>query len=205
MRNELFDVVASRREILTRVEVIRMLNEMFADTGSHRKAKVGVDVDFADSGFRGFAELIFGNADSVFQVAAVVVDDFDVFGNDRGRAVKDNREAGDFLFDFFENVKAQFGRFKNAGFGIARALFGREFECAVAGADSDCQRVATGLFDELEIWCSALCPRQRKLRLRRPRADRVRLRQQRRVHVRIQRLLWSFRCFRQTDNASRRT
>ena len=148
VRDEFFDVCATRSEILARVKVVGVLHEVFADTGSHGKAQVGVDVDFADCGARCFAELSFRNADCVFKCAAVVVDDFNVFGNDGACAVENNREARDSLFDFGENVKAQFRRFKNAGFGVAGALFGREFECAVAGADSDSQGIATCLCDE---------------------------------------------------------
>ena len=127
VRNEFFDISATGREVLARVKVFGILHEVFADTCSQSEAEVGVDIDFADSRFSRFAELVFGNADCVFEFAAVVVDDFNIL-RDNGRcAVKNNRETGDLFFDFGKNVKAKFGRFKNAGFGVAGALFRREF------------------------------------------------------------------------------
>ena len=51
--------------------------------------------------------------------------------------MKNYREAGKTLFDFFENVEAELG-----------LLTGLELVCAVAGADSDCKRVNAGPFHE---------------------------------------------------------
>ena len=91
--DEFFDVRAAGREILARVKVVGMLHEVFTNTSRQSKAQVRVDIDFADCGLCSFAELVFGNADSVFELSAVIVDDFDIFGDNGACAVKDNREG----------------------------------------------------------------------------------------------------------------
>ena len=45
----LLHVLAGRLQILTRIEVSRMLSKMLADSSSHSQTRVGVDVDLADS------------------------------------------------------------------------------------------------------------------------------------------------------------
>ena len=62
--------------------------------------------------------------------------------------MQNNREAGQTAGDLFENVKAQ-GRRNENTVSIAGALLGLELVSAVACADSDGQRVAAGLGDEL--------------------------------------------------------
>ncbi len=105
--DELFDIVAPRSDVLAGIKMFGMSLEVFADTSGHSEAEVGVDVNFADSGLRGFAELVFRNANGVVEFAVIVVDNFDVLRNNGGSAVEDNRELRDFLFDFGEDVEAQ--------------------------------------------------------------------------------------------------
>ena len=68
------------------------------------------------------------------------VDLFYAVLSNAGSAVKNDREFGKPLFDFFENVETERGRNKDA-VRIACALCGGEFVCAVRRADSDCERV----------------------------------------------------------------
>ena len=74
------NVVATGSDILTRIEMFGMRHEVFTNTGSHCKSKVGVNVDFANCRFRRFTELIFGNAYCVTEFAAIVVDDLTYCG-----------------------------------------------------------------------------------------------------------------------------
>ena len=136
MLDEFADVVASRRDVLARIEVLGMLLEVLADARRHGEAQVGVDVDLADGRLRRFSQLILGNAYGVGEIAVVVVDDLDVLGNDGRGAVQHDGEARQALFDFREDVEAQFGRHEHA-VGVLRALLGLELESAVARADGD--------------------------------------------------------------------
>ena len=127
-------------QVLARIEVFRMLGHVLADTGGHSQADIGVDVDLANGHGSSLAELVFRNADSVSQVAAVGVDDLDVFRNDGGSTVEYDREARQAFGNFFENVEAQCRRYENALF-IPCALGRREFVSAVARADGNCQGI----------------------------------------------------------------
>ena len=62
--------------------------------------------------------------------------------------MQNDREAGQTAGGLFEDVKAQ-GRRNENTVSIAGALLGLELVSAVACADSDGQRVAAGLGDEL--------------------------------------------------------
>ena len=115
-------------EILTGIEVRRIVIEMFADSGGCCHTKVAVDVDFANSHTCGFAKHIFGNAFCAGHTSAVLFNGFDVFLRNAGRTVQYDGEAGQTFADFFKDVKAQTGS-------------GLELECAVAGADCDCKGV----------------------------------------------------------------
>ena len=138
--DDVMDELTAVGEVLARVEMFRMLCHVLTDAGSQAETEVGVDVDLADSHGSCFAELVFRDADSVSQVAAVFVDDLDVFRYDRRCAVEDDREARQAFGDFFEDVEAECRRYEDA-VSVARALFRSEFESAVAGADSDGQGV----------------------------------------------------------------
>lgn len=73
MHVELFELVAGGAEILAGVEFSGLGGEHFAHFCRHSQSAVGVDVDFADCGFRRLAELLFGNADCGFELSAVLV------------------------------------------------------------------------------------------------------------------------------------
>ena len=145
--DELLDVRAAICDVLARIEVLRMRHEVLADASRHCKTEVGVDVDLADRGLRCLAELILRNADSVIELAAVVVDDLDIFRDDGGSAVEDNRELRNLLLDLSEDVEAELRRYENA-VSIARALLRFELECAMARADCDSEGVNARLTNE---------------------------------------------------------
>ena len=136
MFDELFDVRATVCNILARVKVFRMCNKVLADTCCHSKAKVRVDVDLADSGLRCAAELIFWDTDRIVKLAVVVIDDLDIFRNDRGCTMKDNGEFRNLLFNLSENIEAKF-RWNENAVCIARALLWLELERTVTRADGD--------------------------------------------------------------------
>ena len=146
----LLHVVARRGEVLARIEVLGMLGEVLTDRRSHRKAGVAVDVDLADGALGGLAELALGNADRVRKLAAELVDRIDFVLRDAGGAVKNDREAGELLLDGLENVERERRRNELARLGVAGALLGLELVCAVAGADRDGERIATGLGHEID-------------------------------------------------------
>ena len=147
---ELLHRLARRSEVLARVEVLWMLGEVLADRRRHREARVGVDVDLAHRALRRLAELLLGNADRVGELAAVLVDRVDVLLRDAGRAVEDDREAGELLLDGLEDVERERGRDELTRLGVARALLGLELVGAVRGADGDRERVAARLGRELD-------------------------------------------------------
>ena len=101
MFDALGDKISSRSEVLSGVEVSRVFREVLSDSGGESKTEIGVDVDLADSHRSGFAEHILGNALSAGHRAAVLVDHFDVLGDNRGSAVQNDREAGQTLLNSF--------------------------------------------------------------------------------------------------------
>ena len=145
--NELFDVRTAISAILTRIKVLRMSEEVLADTSRHSEAQIGVDVDLADCGLSGLAELVLRNADSIVELAAVLVDDLDVLRDNRGSAMENDRELRDLLLDLCEDVETELRRYENA-VSIARALLRFELECAMGRADSDSQGINASLLDE---------------------------------------------------------
>ena len=70
----LLHVLTSGLQILTRIEVSRMLSEVLADSSSHSQTRVRVDVNLADSTLRSLTQLLFGNTDSCLQMATELVD-----------------------------------------------------------------------------------------------------------------------------------
>ena len=95
-----------------------------------------------------FAELLLGDADCVGHLAAVFVDHlYEILGYGRG-SVQNDREAGEALGDFFEDVKAE-GRGNEDALLVAGALSGGELVGAVAGADGDGEGVYAGLGNKL--------------------------------------------------------
>ena len=127
--------VPRRPEILTGVEVRGVECEVLSDGGGDCKTQVAVDIDFADCHTRRLAEHIFGHALCAGHIAAVLVDYLDVFLRNAGSAVEDDGETGETSADFFENVETESG-------------LSLELECAVGGADGDCERIDAGLLDE---------------------------------------------------------
>ena len=111
--------------------------EDLADGGGHGETAIAVDVDLADGALRGFAELVFADADGVFQFAAVLVDDLHEILRDGAGAVEDDREAGDALFDFVEDVQTDL-----------RIVAGLELVGAVGRADGDGQGVDASALHE---------------------------------------------------------
>ncbi len=142
------DVGAGGRQILARVEVVRVLREILADGAGHGKPKVGVDVDLAHRQRGGLAKLLLGDAHRVGHLAAVFVDHLHELLGHGGRAVEHDGEAGKTAGDLLQDVKPQGRRHENALL-VAGTLGGGELVSAVAGADGDGQGVAPGLLDEL--------------------------------------------------------
>ena len=75
MSDHVLDGLTCGFQILTGIEMIRMLSEMLADNGCHCKTDIGVDVDLADCEFCSMAKFFFGDADGIGHVSAVLVDD----------------------------------------------------------------------------------------------------------------------------------
>ena len=94
-------------QILTRIEMIRMLVEVLTDAGGHREAQVGVNVDLADSAAGSLTQLLLGNADRIGHFAAVLVDDLYEFLRHGGRAMQHDRESRQTFGDFVKDVEAQ--------------------------------------------------------------------------------------------------
>ena len=70
----LLHVLASGFQILTRIEVARILIEVLADSSSHSQTSVRVDVDFATCALRSLPQLLLGDTYSIGQLTAVSVD-----------------------------------------------------------------------------------------------------------------------------------
>ncbi len=138
------DRFASRFEVLTRVEMIRMRHEVFTDASGHCKTEVGVDVDLADCHLSGLTELFLGNADCAGHIATVGIDLLNEFLGNRRRTVENDGETGKFLHTAFEYVECQ-GRRNEDTFLVTCALLGFELVCTVRSTDRDSQAVATGL------------------------------------------------------------
>ena len=146
----LLHALAGRGEVLARIEVTRILSEVLADRSRHRETRVGVDVDLAHGALRSLAELGLRNADGIRKLAAELVDRLDFVLRNAGRSVKDDREARKLLLDGLEDVESERRRNELAGLLVNRALLTRELIRAVAGADGDGERIATGLLGELD-------------------------------------------------------
>ena len=93
------DIIAAWGKILAGIKVGWVFSEILADTGSHRKAQVGVDVDLADGASCCLTEHFFWDTDCVWHCAAVCVDDGDKCGNNGRCAVQNNRESRQTLAD----------------------------------------------------------------------------------------------------------
>ena len=127
--------------------MIRMGREMLPYPCRQGKTQIRIDVDLAHGQRCRTAQLVFRDADGFVQPAAVGIDDFNVFRDDRRCTVEDDGEVGQAFRYFFENVEAQCRRHVNTVFG-ERTLFGPEFIRAVARADGDGQRIDTCPLDK---------------------------------------------------------
>ena len=103
-----FERAAGRSQIFAGIEFRGLLNEDFTDSGGHGKTAIGVDVDLADSGLGSFTELIFTDTDGIFELSAMGIDDGNLILRNAGRTVQHDRETGDALFDFSENIQTDF-------------------------------------------------------------------------------------------------
>lgn len=128
MGNHVLDGLTGGLEVLTGIEVIRMLRKVLTDDSSHSQTDVGVNVDLADSAAGGLTELLFRNADSTGHVSAVLVDLGNEFLRHGRRTVEHDREAGQLLGALFEHVEPELG------LGAGLELVG-----AVTGTDGDGQ------------------------------------------------------------------
>ena len=138
MLNDSLNICTAVAKILTRIKMIRMLYKMLTDACSHAQTKVGVNVDLADSALCSLAKLIFRNADCVNQLAAVLVDDLDIFLRNRRRSVKNDRESGKSSGNLFQNIQTKL-----------RLCAGLELISAVRSSDCNCKRINTGLLYKL--------------------------------------------------------
>ncbi len=145
--DEFFNVCSCGFEIFSRIEFGGIIVIELSDRSGHCKTEVGVDIDFANREFCGFAELFFGNADSVGHFAAVVVDHLNVILRNGRRTVENDGEVRQSSAYVFEDIEAESGRNENA-VGISRALIGFELVCAVRRSDSDSKRVYAGSANE---------------------------------------------------------
>ena len=149
MLDHLTDSGAAGGEILARIEVIGVLPEVLADAGGERKTEVRVDVDLADCHLCGLTELLLGDAYCIGHLAAELVDLVNELLGNAGGAVKNDREAGQTAGYLFKDVETERRRNELAGDRIAGALLSSELISAVAGADGDGKRVASGALNEL--------------------------------------------------------
>ena len=141
VRNHILDRLTGGLEILTRIEMIRMLHKVLADVGRHGQADIRVDIDLADSELRSLTQLVFRDTDSIRHVAAVLIDHlYELLRNGR-RSVKNDREARQSLDALFQNVETQRRRYEDA-FLVSCALSRCELVSAMRSTDSDSKRVA---------------------------------------------------------------
>jgi len=136
---ELDEVVTSVSEVLTRIVVLGVLNEVLADSSGHGKTTIGIDVNLADGALDSLADLVLGDTDGVLDLATELVDGLHVLLRDGGRTVENDGEARDTLLDLVEDIETE------VGLG-ARG----ELDDTVAGTDGDSEGVDTGALDEVD-------------------------------------------------------
>ena len=120
----LFHEVTSGTAVLAGVEFTRLVVEHLAHGSGECQTRVRVDVDFANGALGSLAELLFGDTHCIGELAAVLVDDINVFLRNRRRSVKHDGESGELFHDLIEDVECQWGRNEAAGLGVACALLG---------------------------------------------------------------------------------
>ena len=138
--NDSLNVCTAITDILTGIEMIRMLCEMLTDTCCHAQTEVGVDVDLADCELSCLTELLLRNTDSIRHLTAELVDDLNVLLRYGRRTVENDRESGDSLHALFENVESERRRYKDALL-VSCALIRCELVSTVRSTDSDSEGV----------------------------------------------------------------
>ena len=141
MSNHILNSLTSRLEILTRIEVIRVLCEVLTDVTCHSKTDIGVDVDLADCEGSCLTELLFRNTNCIRHVTAILVNHLYEFLRNGRRTMENDREARELLHALFENVKTERRRNEDA-FLISCALCSCELVSTVGSTDSDREGVA---------------------------------------------------------------
>ena len=147
---QLLHLVASRTQILARVELSGLLGKYLADSSRHGQTRVRVDVNLADSRLSSLTQLVFGDTDSSFQLAAVLVDHVYIFLRNRRRSVQHDGEARQFLHHSIQHVECQRRRNQTARSRVNVALFGFELVCAVGSTNRDGQTVTTRASSEVD-------------------------------------------------------
>ena len=136
--NYVLYVLTCNSQILSRIEVVRMLKHYLTDTCCQAQTKVGVDVDLAHCRSCSLTQLLLRYADRVLQCSAVLVDDLYVFLRYAGSAVKNDRESRDLLLNLMQDIETKL-----------RLCAGFELECAMACTNCDSQGVNASLAYEL--------------------------------------------------------
>src|SRR5690554_16096 len=126
--------ITCRSEVFTGVKLTRVFSHYLANGCCHCQTAVRIDVDFTNGRLGSLAQLLFGNTYSGIQFSAKFVDGVNVLNRHRRRTVQNNGEAGNTLFDFFQNLEFQWGRNQYA-IGIFCALSGSKLVCSVRGAN----------------------------------------------------------------------
>ena len=105
--NQSLDVIASRSQILTWVEMLRMLSEVLTDTSSESQTQIGVNINLANCAASCLAELILWNTNSISQVAAILIDNLYILWNYRGCTVENDWEVRQLLGNLLQNIETE--------------------------------------------------------------------------------------------------
>lgn len=147
---EFLHLVASRAEVFTGVELSGLLSEDFADSRSHSQTAVRVDVDLADIHLGSLAELFLGDTDSVRKLAAVLVDNLDIFLGNRRRTVEHDGEIGELSLNSLKHVESQWRGNEKTGLRVTSALFGSELVSTVRSTNRNSEAVAASAVYEVD-------------------------------------------------------
>lgn len=97
MSNHILNSLASRFQILTRIEVIRMLCKILTDVSCHSKTDIGVDVDLTYCKLSCLTKLLFRNTHCIRHIAAILVNHLNELLRNGRRSVQNDRETGQTL------------------------------------------------------------------------------------------------------------
>ncbi len=148
MSNHLLNLCASYAEICSGVEYFRLFVEHSSDACCHCETDIGVDIDLANGELSGMTEFFFRNTYCVRELSAEGVDFLNIFLRNGGCAVKNDRESGESLAYFFENVETE-RRGNEDTVSVSCALSGCELVCAVGCADGNSEGVNAGSANEV--------------------------------------------------------